>query len=168
MRLARQLGQKKVADADVLSLVVLLQRAYIILYLAMAVLSLTTVVLSLLGDCPPTSFYVLEVIVNTVMIAEVGIRMIAYGSVRPSRRCPLRARAGFADLALLPLPSLQSFFTTVANLLDLLVTTFCIITLIVVFSRPCSRGEEVLDSAVLVVRNLLQFSRLATLLRRSV
>jgi hypothetical protein len=59
-----------------------LQRAYIILYLAMAVLSLTTVVLSLLGDCPPTSFYVLEVIVNTVMIAEVGIRMVAYGSVR--------------------------------------------------------------------------------------
>lgn len=52
----------------------------------MAVLSLTTVVLSLLGDCPPTSFYVLEVIVNTAMIVEVAIRIVAYGNVRPLQR----------------------------------------------------------------------------------
>lgn len=53
------------------------------LYLGMAALSLATVVLSLLGNhCPPTSFYVLEVIINAAMIIEVAIRVVAFGNVR--------------------------------------------------------------------------------------
>jgi hypothetical protein len=48
----------------------------------MAALSITTVVLSLLGDCPPYSFYVLEVVVNAVMILEVAVRVVAFGRVR--------------------------------------------------------------------------------------
>lgn len=38
-------------------------------------------VLSLLSDCPTFTFYVLEIIVNTAMIAEVSIRLVAFGKV---------------------------------------------------------------------------------------
>lgn len=40
--------------------------------------------LSLLSDCPTLAFYILEIIVNTTMIAEVSIRLVAFGNVRPS------------------------------------------------------------------------------------
>jgi hypothetical protein len=48
----------------------------------MAALSVTTVVLSLADGCPGLAFYVLEVIINTSMIMEVGIRFVALGKVR--------------------------------------------------------------------------------------
>lgn len=57
-------------------------RAYIAFYLAMAALSITTVVLSLVDGCPGLAFFVLEIIVNSAMIAEVLIRMIALSKVR--------------------------------------------------------------------------------------
>lgn len=57
-------------------------RIYILLYLAMAALSITTVVLSLKDGCPTLAFYILEVIINTAMIAEVVVRFLALGSVR--------------------------------------------------------------------------------------
>ena len=44
---------------------------------------LATVVLSLVSECPTLSFYILEIIVNTTMIAEVSIRLVAFGNVRP-------------------------------------------------------------------------------------
>lgn len=56
-------------------------RSYICLYLGMAALSVTTVVLSLRDGCPGLAFYILEVIINTSMILEVGIRFIAFGKV---------------------------------------------------------------------------------------
>jgi hypothetical protein len=57
-------------------------RAYIFLYLGMAALSTTTVVLSLVDGCPPpVAFYVLEVVINAAMIGEVGIRFVAFGRV---------------------------------------------------------------------------------------
>lgn len=54
---------------------------YILLYLALAALSTTTVILSLADGCPGFAFYVLEIIINTAMIAEVSIRFIAFGRV---------------------------------------------------------------------------------------
>lgn len=48
----------------------------------MAALSITTVVLSLKDGCPTLAFYILEVIINTAMIAEVVVRFLALGSVR--------------------------------------------------------------------------------------
>jgi cytochrome b561 len=56
-------------------------RAYIFLYLGMAALSVTTVVLSLADGCPATPFYVLEFIINSSMILEVALRFIAFGRV---------------------------------------------------------------------------------------
>lgn len=47
----------------------------------MTALSVTTVVLSLVKGCPPTSFYVLEIIVNSAMIIEVALRMVALSKV---------------------------------------------------------------------------------------
>lgn len=57
-------------------------RTYIFLYLGMAALSVTTVVLSLTDGCPGLAFYILEIIINTTMILEVGIRFVALGRVR--------------------------------------------------------------------------------------
>lgn len=48
----------------------------------MAALSITTVVLSLKDGCPTLAFYILEIIINTAMIAEVAVRFLALGSVR--------------------------------------------------------------------------------------
>jgi cytochrome b561 len=60
---------------------VLHSRTYIILYLAMAALSITTVVLSMRDGCPGVAFYILEIIINSAMIAEVAIRFLAFGRV---------------------------------------------------------------------------------------
>ena len=57
-------------------------RTYILLYLAMAALSVATVVLSLVNGCPTVPFYVLELVINGAMIVEVGIRFVAFGRVR--------------------------------------------------------------------------------------
>ena len=54
---------------------------YVVLYLALAALSTTTVVLSLTDGCPGFAFYLLEIIINTAMIAEVSIRFVAFGKV---------------------------------------------------------------------------------------
>ena len=47
----------------------------------MAALSVTTVVLSLADGCPGKAFYSLEILINTSMILEVAIRLIAFGKV---------------------------------------------------------------------------------------
>lgn len=115
---------------------------YIYLYLAMALLSLATVVLSLMSDCPTATFYILEILINTTMIAEVSIRLVAFG---------------------------RQFWSSYYNALDLVITIFCVLTLIVIFFSGCSaKGEEVFDVFLLVVRNLFQFGRLALVLRKSV
>ncbi|GAA5827297.1 hypothetical protein JCM5353_005963 [Sporobolomyces roseus] len=114
---------------------------YVFLYLGMAALSLTTVVLSATSECPTFTFYVLEVIVNTAMIVEVGIRFFAFG---------------------------KQFWVSYYNTLDLGVTLLCVVTLAVIFFKGCSaKGEEVFDTFLLVVRNLFQFGRLALVLRKS-
>lgn len=56
-------------------------QTYIVLYLVMAALSVTTVILSMVNDCPTLAFYVLEIIINGAMILEVGIRFVAFGRV---------------------------------------------------------------------------------------
>ena len=56
-------------------------RTYIFLYLGMAALSITTVILSLQDGCPGLAFYILEFIINVTMIAEVSVRFVAFGRV---------------------------------------------------------------------------------------
>ncbi|BGP15141.1 hypothetical protein JCM10213v2_003096 [Rhodosporidiobolus nylandii] len=114
---------------------------YVFLYLSMALLSLGTVFLSATSDCPTFLFYCLEIVINTTMIAEVAIRLIAFG---------------------------RQFWHSYWNALDLVITCFCAVTLVVIFFSGCSaKGEEVFDVFLLIVRNLFQFGRLALVLRKS-
>lgn len=74
------------------------------------------------------------------MICEVGIRWTAFGSV---------------------------FWKSAFNCLDAAVVLFCAITVLVIFFEGCSgKSEEVLDDILLVIRNAIQFGRLALVLRR--
>ncbi|KAG2062319.1 hypothetical protein BDR06DRAFT_946461 [Suillus hirtellus] len=116
---------------------------YIFLYLSMAALSVTTVVLSLSDGCPGLSFYILEIIINTSMILEVGVRFVAFG---------------------------RQFWRSPFNVLDLILTLFCAITLLVITFAGCGAGskeEELLDTLLLIARNVLQFGRLAAVMRQS-
>ncbi|KAJ4485886.1 hypothetical protein J3R30DRAFT_3326505 [Lentinula aciculospora] len=118
-------------------------RTYIFLYLAMAALSITTIVLSITDDCPGLAFYILEIIINTAMILEVGIRFVAFG---------------------------RQFWKSPFNIVDLVLTSFCALTLLVLAFAKCgstSKEEEILDTLFLVARNVLQFSRLAAVMRQS-
>ncbi|KAI0308176.1 hypothetical protein B0F90DRAFT_1680747 [Multifurca ochricompacta] len=118
-------------------------RTYILLYLLMAGLSITTVVLSLREGCPGLAFYILEVIINSAMIAEVAIRFLAFG---------------------------RQFWKYPFNVFDLVVTVFCVLTLLVILFAGCgatSREEEIFDTLLLVTRNVLQFGRLANIVRQS-
>ncbi|KAJ7225271.1 hypothetical protein GGX14DRAFT_637990 [Mycena pura] len=118
-------------------------RTYIFLYLGMAALSVTTVILSLSDGCPGLAFYILEVIINTSMILEVGIRFVAFG---------------------------RQFWKSPFNVVDLILTVFCALTLLVLAFAKCgatSKEEELLDTFLLIARNVLQFGRLAAVMRQS-
>ncbi|TNY21199.1 hypothetical protein DMC30DRAFT_416222 [Rhodotorula diobovata] len=120
---------------------VLFSQFYIFLYLSMAIISLATVVLSATSECPTLAFYILEIGINVTLIAEVTIRLLAFGS---------------------------QFWQSYWNALDLAITLFCAVTLVVIFFSGCSaKGEEVFDTFLLVARNLFQFGRLALVLRKS-
>lgn len=66
---------------------------YIYFYAGMAIASLLTVLLSLLQDCPGTLFYSLELAINALLIAEVGIRGYAFGKVSETGRYRCRVRS---------------------------------------------------------------------------
>ncbi|UZJ53874.1 hypothetical protein CBS101457_003194 [Exobasidium rhododendri] len=138
---------------------------YIYFYAGMAIASLLTVFISLLQECPGTIFYVLELIINALLIAEVGIRGYAFG---------------------------KQFWKSTFNIVDLCLVLLCAITLAVLFfSHDCSpyrrgedhpgpgedlpsnssarggRSEELLDSLLLIIRNGAQLFRLVSVIRRS-
>ncbi|KIY51267.1 hypothetical protein FISHEDRAFT_37256 [Fistulina hepatica ATCC 64428] len=109
----------------------------------MAALSITTVVLSLVDGCPGLPFYILEIIINSAMILEVAIRFVAFG---------------------------RQFWKAPFNVFDLILTVFCVLTLIVLTFASCGAGskeEEILDTLLLVARNVLQFCRLLAVMRQS-
>jgi hypothetical protein len=91
-----------------------------------------------------TTIFVLEVAINAGMIVEVGVRGLAFWASPEQRRQFLRSRA---------------------NVLDCLLVPMCTLTLVLM---PLGvLGEMELDAALLVMRNLLQWLRLAAVIRRS-
>lgn len=137
-------------------------RIYVILYLAMATLSTTTVILSLQDGCPGLAFYILEIIINVAMITEVSIRFVALGQVRSALHVAYLYALTYC---------FQQFWKSPYNVVDLGLTCLCVLTLLVIVFAGCaatSKEEELLDTLLLVARNVLQFGRLATVMRRSV
>ncbi|PWN52612.1 hypothetical protein IE53DRAFT_311757, partial [Violaceomyces palustris] len=141
--------------------------AYLYFYASMALASMLTVVISLMNDCPGTLFYALELAINLLLIVEVGIRLLAFG---------------------------KQFWKSTFNIVDLCLVLLCAITLAVIFfSHDCSpfrkgrleddipspgegasggggrsgKGEELLDSVLLIGRNVVQCFRLLAVVRRS-
>jgi len=109
----------------------------------MTALSVTTIALSITDGCPGLAFYVLEIVINTSMIVEVAIRFVAFG---------------------------RQFWKSPFNILDLIITLICAVTILVIFFAGCgstSKEEELLDTLLLVARNVLQFVRLASVMRQS-
>lgn len=79
-RMSREEVMKGLANRFVHSTV------YLYLYGTMALVSLVTVIISLSTACPGVSFYILELVVNVVLVLEVGIRLVAFGKVRRAWR----------------------------------------------------------------------------------
>jgi hypothetical protein len=142
---------------------VLHSRTYIILYLVMTALSITTVVLSMREGCPGLAFYILEIIINSAMIVEVAIRFLAFGRVSRIVEVSyvLHLTHGVE----------QQFWKYPFNVFDLIVTVFCVLTVLVIVFAGCgatSKEEEIFDTLLLVTRNVLQFGRLANIVRQYV
>lgn len=64
---------------------------------------------------------------------------------------------------------MQQFWKSPFNLMDLIITMICAVTILVIFFAGCgstSKEEELLDTLLLVARNVLQFVRLASVMRQ--
>ncbi|CAG8481877.1 10866_t:CDS:2 [Acaulospora morrowiae] len=120
---------------------IIYSRFYSWLYLGMALLSIVPIVLSLTEECQTVGFIVLEVIINTVMIAEVITRFLALGKL---------------------------FWKSIFNIADIILVFLCVTTLIFLLKGGCShKGEEVFDLVLLIARNLIQFGRIILMLRKN-
>ncbi|CAG8766115.1 12503_t:CDS:2, partial [Funneliformis caledonium] len=96
---------------------------------------------SLTERCPTLGFIILEIIINTVMIVEVGTRFLALGKL---------------------------FWNSIYNIFDIILVALCIITLLFIIGGGCShKGEEIIDSILLIARNLIQFGRIFVMLRKN-
>ncbi|RGB32892.1 hypothetical protein C1646_762346 [Rhizophagus diaphanus] len=120
---------------------IIYSRFYTWLYLGMVFLSVFSIVLSLTNECQTTGFLILEVIINTVMIAEVITRFLALGKL---------------------------FWKSIFNTIDIILVILCITTLLFIIDGGCShKGEEVFDLVLLVLRNIIQIGRLLVVLRKN-
>ncbi|CAG8608635.1 11174_t:CDS:2 [Paraglomus occultum] len=121
---------------------ILYSKFYTWLYLGMALLSIVSIVLSIKEKCPSMLFIVLEITINVVMITEVLTRFIALRKL---------------------------YWKSVYNIVDLVLVLLCLVTLIFIVTDGCSehRSEEIFDTLLLVIRNLMQFGRLFIMLRKN-
>jgi hypothetical protein len=65
----------------------------------------------------------------------------------------------------------QAFWRSPFNVFDVLVTAFCSLTLLVLAFARCgttSKEEELFDTLLLIARNVVQFGRLASVMRQCV
>lgn len=121
---------------------ILHSRFYKLFYGGLALASLVCVILSIYERCPSGMFLVLEILVNLAMIIEVSIRSFALQKL---------------------------FWKSLWNKFDILLVWLCLITLGFLFFGECSSSksrEAILDTALLVLRNVLQFVRLFIFMKK--
>ncbi|KAI8852513.1 hypothetical protein BC829DRAFT_384576 [Chytridium lagenaria] len=112
-------------------------------YLVMALFSIVCSVLTILQRCPSGYYYALEVLVNLAMIIEVLIRVQALGKV---------------------------FWKSFWNVLDICLVGLCMFTLLWLAFGECTKErswEAEADTILLVIRNLIQFSRVAVMITKN-
>ncbi|KAI7861805.1 hypothetical protein BDF14DRAFT_246808 [Spinellus fusiger] len=116
-------------------------RFYSVLYFGLALLSLVTIVMSIRETCPSFLLIVFEGVINAAMIIEVGVRMVALRS---------------------------AYWRSLWNGVDTVLVGLCAVTLVVLASG-CSateRNEAIFDTALLVIRNCFQLTRLLMMVRK--
>ena len=139
---------------------IMFSRYYIIFYLVMTGLSLGTVILSLLEGDSNEVFSEFNSCANSLSpwpTRWMPVDNMAYprdhrqrrhgarsrnkmGRVWQGERSPTRSNSQESSSHIPPL--LQQYPLTPLNVLDLFLTAFCIITLIVVFLNPCGAGSK--------------------------
>lgn len=100
------------------------------------------IIIEVTQSCPGSLFTFLEIVINTALVLEVAIRLIAQGQV---------------------------YFRYIANVLDMILVALCILTLTYI-GHKCEAGtklEEELDTILLILRNGAQFFRLYLLMKRN-
>jgi hypothetical protein len=119
-----------------------------ILYLLAVLMSLAALILSFFYRCPPPLFFLLEALVNGLMIIEVLSRFAA------NRRL---------------------FWDSIWNKVDSVLAVLCLVTLgIIIFGHhQCNAGEvdptkevEILELILLILRNGMALSRSLSLIQR--
>ena len=121
---------------------VFFSRAYSVFYGVMIVLNLAALVWALSADGYPESrsFFLLELIISTALILEVGVRMLAQGT---------------------------QFFRSCGNVFDFVVMVLCALTLVLYLSGPSlfEEAEDVVSITLNVFRMVVQFLRLTFLVK---
>ncbi|KAM3579941.1 hypothetical protein VKS41_007659 [Umbelopsis sp. WA50703] len=117
-------------------------RFHIVLYLILALLSLVSVILSLEEVCPSPSLIILEYAINSAMVLEVLLRILANG---------------------------RAFFRSFYSAIDAILLLLCIATLVLI-TTGCSntqRDEAIIDTILLTIRNTVQLCRFAAMIQRN-
>ncbi|KXS10172.1 hypothetical protein M427DRAFT_189328 [Gonapodya prolifera JEL478] len=124
---------------------IMYSRFYALLYLGMAGLSLTAIILSFLHPCPTWYFIAIDVLLNVIIVVEVVLRYTALGKL---------------------------FWKSWWNVFDLAVSLLCVATLVLlcIHFRTCDATtfrENVADLALIIVRNGVQLVRMLFMLRKN-
>ncbi|KAI9146406.1 hypothetical protein BKA69DRAFT_1023992, partial [Paraphysoderma sedebokerense] len=121
---------------------IIYSRFYKFLYITITCLAFVSIILSFQQTCPTPSFIALELFINFVLIIEVSIRLIAMK---------------------------KQYWKSKTNILDIIVVAFCIVTVIFIWGSDCNgtdNSELIADSILLIIRNLIQLTRILNMLRR--
>ncbi|KAJ3150472.1 hypothetical protein HDU86_006645 [Geranomyces michiganensis] len=112
-------------------------------YVCMLALSLACLAGTYLNPCPGPWICTMEIIVNMGMVAEVCVRFVALGKI---------------------------FWLSYWNIVDLALVPLCLLTFVIILFTPCSassRGELELEDMLLVFRNGVVLSRLASVVQKN-
>jgi hypothetical protein len=113
-----------------------------VFYAAVAGMSLVCLLISLFTTCPPSWFYLLESLIIISMVMETTLRIVAVG---------------------------QSYWKSLYNIADFGVLILCFVAFLLLLKSDCGNtksAEAVAEGVLLIGRNVIQFIRLGTMIKR--